>query len=552
MELLPPWTGSFLGAVLATALLLVTALHRRRHRRRSSSATRKRYNLPPGPRPWPVIGNLDLIGALPHRSIHELSARHGGGAPLPLMSLRFGSVPVVVASTVDAARFVLKTHDASFIDRPKMASGRYTAYNFSDIVWAPYGAYWRQARKLWQTTLFSARQLRSQEHARAEELRAMLRGLLPPPPPPPSSSSPATASVAVELKERLILLNLNVVSRMALGRKYVVEGGAGSSSPVTPGEFRWMVDELFHLNGVLSVGDFIPWLAWMDLQGYVGRMKRLAKMFDRFLEHVLEEHIERRRREGEGFVARDVVDLLLELADDPSLEVPIGRDGVKGFALDLIAGGTDTSAVAVEWAMSELVRHPEAMAKATKELDTVIGRDRLVTEHDIPRLPYLEAIVKETFRLHPVTPLLAPRLSREDASMSTGDGAHYDVPAGTLVFVNVWTISRDPTVWGPTAEEFTPERFAGSGVDVKGQDLELLPFGSGRRMCPGYTLGLKMVQLTLANLLHGFEWRLPDGVVAEELSMEEKFGLAVPRKVPLEVVAEPRLPAHVYEEPAGA
>ncbi|CAN6300835.1 unnamed protein product [Urochloa humidicola] len=530
MELLlvlPPWASS-LGAALATALLLlVTVLRRRRSR---LSATRN-YNLPPGPRPWPVIGNLDLIGSLPHHSIHELSARHG-----PLMSLCFGSVPVVVGSSVDAAMFILKTHDAAFIDRPKMASGQHTAYNFSDIVWSPYGAYWRQARKLWQTRLFSAKQLRSTEHIRAEELSAMLRRMAP----------PGSGGVQVALKEHLLMLSLNVISRMALGRKYIGEeagGAAGSPSPVSPEEFRWMVDELFLLNGVFSIGDFIPWLSWMDPQGYVGRMKRLAKMFDRFLEHVVDEHDERRRREGEGFVAKDMVDMLLELADDPSLEVPIVRNGIKGFALDLIAGGSDTSAVTVEWAMSELLRNPSAMAKATDELDSVIGRDRLVKEQDIPRLPYLEAVVKETFRLHPVTPLLAPRLSRADASM---DG--YDVPSGTLVFVNVWAIGRDPAVWGSKAEEFRPERFVGGsgGVDVKGQDFELLPFGSGRRMCPGIGLGLKMVQVTLANLLHAFAWRLPDGVVAEELSMEEKFGLAVPRKVPLVAVAEPRLPAHLY------
>jgi hypothetical protein len=322
--LLPPWaSSSSLGAVLAAAVVLVTVLCR--SRRRSSSTTRSRrkykYNLPPGPKPWPVIGNLNLIGSLPHRSIHELSARHG-----PLMSLRFGSVPVVVGSSVDAARFILKTHDVAFIDRPKMASGRYTAYNFSDIVWSPYGAYWRQARKLWQTKLFSARQLRSQEHVRREEVGALLRHLH-------CGGFDAEGRVqAVALKEHLVMLSLNVVSRMALGGKYVGEGGA-AGSPVSPAEFKWMVDELFVLNGVLSIGDFIPWLDWLDLQGYIARMKRLGKMFDRFLEHVVDEHDERRRREGEGFVAKDVVDQLLELADDPSLEVPIERDCIKGFAL---------------------------------------------------------------------------------------------------------------------------------------------------------------------------------------------------------------------------
>jgi cytochrome P450 len=207
---------------------------------------------------------------------------------------------------------------------------------------------------------------------------------------------------------------------------------------------------------------------------------------------------------------------------------------------DLIAGGTDTSAITVEWAISELLRKPEILAKATEELDRVVGRGRLVTETDMTSLPYVEAIVKETMRVHPVAPLLAPHVAREDASVGG-----YDIPAGTRVLVNVWTIARDPALWD-SPEEFMPERFIGSKIDVKGQDFELLPFGSGRRMCPGYSLGLRVIQVSLANLLHGFAWRLPDGMTKEQLSMEEIFGLSTPRKFPLEVVVEPKLPADLY------
>jgi cytochrome P450 len=206
---------------------------------------------------------------------------------------------------------------------------------------------------------------------------------------------------------------------------------------------------------------------------------------------------------------------------------------------DLIAGGTESSAVTVEWALSELLKKPEVFARATQELDRVIGRGRWVTEKDMPSLPYIDAIVKETMRLHPVAPMLVPRLSREDTSIGG-----YDIPAGTRVLVSVWSIGRDPELW-EAPEEFMPERFIGSRLDVKGQDYELLPFGSGRRMCPGYSLGLKVIQVSLANLLHGFEWRLPDGV---ELSMEEIFGLSTPRKFPLEAVVEPKLPAHLYAD----
>ncbi|KAG0541745.1 hypothetical protein BDA96_02G044000 [Sorghum bicolor] len=534
---LPPWASFFLGIiVLAIALFLLSILHRRRH----PSGNRK-YNLPPGPRPWPVIGNLNLIGPLPHRSVHELSKRYGS-----LMSLRFGSLPVVVASSVDMARFFLKTHDLAFIDRPRTASGRYTGYNYSDMLWSPYGAYWRQARKFCKAEVFSAARLRSQEHVRAAEVRAMLRDLY--------AAGPAAAPV--RLMDHLFQLTINVISLMVLGEKHAVavdgdgRSAAGGGLPATPEAFKWMIEEFFLLSGRLDVGDMIPWLRWLDPHGHVRRLKRLREMFDHFLDNVVDEHSERRWREGDAFVAMDAVDLLLELADDPNLEVPIQRDGIKAFTLNLLVGLPDTTSVTVEWAMSELLRNPDALATATEELDRVVGRERLVvTEGDIPSLPYMEAVVKETMRLHPVSPLLTPRLSREDVVVSVGGHGHghgHDIPAGTLVFVNVWAIARDPAVWGRTAGEFRPERFVGSGVDVKGQDLELLPFGSGRRMCPGVSLGLRMVQVVLANLVHGYAWKLPDGVSREELSMEETFGLSMPRKVRLDAVAEPRLPAHLY------
>ncbi|KAL6644324.1 hypothetical protein ACP70R_015932 [Stipagrostis hirtigluma subsp. patula] len=510
---LPPWT-SFLAVVLATLLFHAT-LRRLSHRSRN-------HNLPPGPRPWPVIGNLNLIGPLLHHSLCDLSTRYGA-----FMSLRLGSYTVVVGSSVDAARFFLKTNDIAFVDRPRTASGKYTLYNYSDMMWSCYGAYWRQARKLWQTELLSERQLMAHEHIRVEEMRAMMHGL----------HRAASAGQAVQLKDHLLLHSLSVVSRMVLGKKYVVDGG---DSVMSPERFMWMMDELLVLNGALNIGDAIPWLNFLDLQGYIRRMKKLHKMFDGFLEHVLEQHNESRRREGDDFVPKDLVDLLLNWADDPNLEVPIKRDGVKALIMDLLTGGGDSASVTVEWAMSELLRKPEVLAKAVEEVDGVVGHDRLVVEGDIPSLTYLEAVVKETMRLHPVAPLLTPRLSRMDTSVGG-----YHIPAGTRVLINVWAIGRDPTVWD-APEEFRPERFVGSGIDVIGHDFELLPFGSGRRACPAMSLGMKMVQVTLANLLHGFKWRLPDGMVAEELSMEEKPRISVPRLVPLMVIPEPKLPAHLF------
>jgi cytochrome P450 len=501
----------FLTVVLITVLFLKTIVSRRR---------RRAYNLPPGPKPWPIIGNLNLIGELPHRSIHELSKLYG-----PLMLLRFGSMPVIVGSSAEMAKFFLKTNDAAFSDRPTLSIGKYTAYDSSDIMWSQYGAYLRQARRICATELFSARRLESFEYIRDEEVRGMIHGVR------------EASGRVVRLRSYLQMMTLSVISRMVLGRKYIQgEAAAEEGSPPVfmPAEFREIVDELFALNGVFNIGDFVPWLHWLDLQGYVRRMKRASKMFDQFLNYILDEHNQRRRLEGERFVVRDMVDVLLQLADDPNLEVQLSRDNVKALTQDMILGGTDTTTMTIEWAISELLKNPELQAKATEELDRVVGRERLVTEGDLPHLPYMEAVLKETLRLHPAAPVLAPHLAREDTSV---DG--FDIPAGTTVFVNVWSIGHDPALWD-APEEFRPARFIGSEVDVKGQDFELLPFGSGRRMCPGFSLGLKVTLLSIANLLHCFTWRLPDGMTVEQLSMEETFLLAMPRKVPLEAVFEPK------------
>ncbi|ERN11290.1 hypothetical protein AMTR_s00024p00242390 [Amborella trichopoda] len=296
---------------------------------------------------------------------------------------------------------------------------------------------------------------------------------------------------------------------MVLDKKSLEVDESGNAI-VKPEEFKKMLDELFLLSDVLLIGDQIPWLSFLDLEGYIERMKAVSKKFDRFLEHVLDEH--QNARKVEGFVAKDMVDVLLQVAEDPNLEVKLTRNNVKAFTQDMIAGGTESPAMIVEWAISELLRRPEIFERATQELDQVIGRTRWVDEKDMHQLPYVAGIVKETMRLHPVAPMLVPREARESCTI-----------AG-------------------------PERFLRSPIDVKGQDFELLPFGSGRRMCPGYNLGLKVIQASLANLVHGFEWGLPEGMKKEDLNMAEIFGLSTPRKEPLVAVMKPRLTPQLYEQ----
>ncbi|KAL6520788.1 hypothetical protein OROHE_016969 [Orobanche hederae] len=340
----------------------------------------KKLNPPPGPKPWPVIGNINLIGSLPHHSLHSLSQKYG-----PIMLLKFGSAPVVVGSSVAATKIFLKTMDLTFASRPKTSAGKITTYNYSDITWSPYGPYWL-ARKMCLMELFSVRRLESYEYIRAEEMSSLLRELR------------AGSGRPLLLKDFLSTVSLNVISRMVLGRHYL---DGGENAVVSPEEFKKMLDELFLLNRVLNIGDLILYINFLDLQGYVKRMKVVSKKFDRFLEHVLDEHEAKRQKTGPGYYAsKDMVDVLLELAEDPTLEVKLERHGVKAFTQDLLAGGTESSAVTVEWAISELLKKPESFKKATEELDRVIGQHRWVKEKDIPNLPFVEAIVKETMRLH--------------------------------------------------------------------------------------------------------------------------------------------------------
>jgi cytochrome P450 len=200
---------------------------------------------------------------------------------------------------------------------------------------------------------------------------------------------------------------------------------------------------------------------------------------------------------------------------------------------DLFSAGSDTSSSTVEWAMVELLQNPNAMAKAQEELSRVLGSMKNIEESDIGQLPFLQAVVKETFRLHPAAPLLLPRDTQVDTKIMG-----YTIPKGSRVFVNVWAMGRDTEVW-PESEKFMRERFLGRMVDLRGGDFDLIPFGGGRRICPGMPLAIRMVHLILRSLLNQFKWTLPDEVEQNGVDMAEKFGVTLTKAVPLYAIASP-------------
>ncbi|KAJ6678039.1 CYTOCHROME P450 93A3-LIKE [Salix viminalis] len=453
--------------------------------------------LPPGPTGWPVFGSLHLLGKLPHQDLHQLAEKYG-----PIMYMRLGLVPTVVVSSPRAAESILKTHDLVFSNRPPNEAAKYISYEQKSVSFAPYGSYWRNVRKMCTLELLSNHKINSFMSTRKEEL-ALLIG---------SIKDASRERAAVDLSAKVSSLSAGISCRMVFGKKYLEK--EFDEKGFTP-----VIHEGMRLAASFNLGDYIPPIAPLDLQGLTKRMKAVGKVFDDFFEKIIDEHIQFKDETR----TRDFVDVMLDFVGSEETEYRIGRDNIKAIMLDMLAGSMDTSATAIEWTLSELIKHPRAMKKVQRELEEKIGMDRMVEESDVEGLEYLDMVIKEAFRLHPVAPLLIPHESMEDCTV---DG--FLIPQKTRIIVNVWAIGRDESAW-TDASKFIPERFAGSDVDVRGRDFQLLPFGSGRRGCPGIHLGLTMVRQTVAQLVHCFDWELPDSMLPEELDMTEAFGLVTPR-----------------------
>nr|UHB15532.1 cytochrome P450 [Paris polyphylla] len=439
----------------------------------------------------------------------------------PLFRLRLGSVEAVVASSAAVAEEFLRTHDGNFCNRPPNAGAEHIAYNYQDLVFAPYGPRWRSLRKLCAVHLFSQKALDSLRPIRESEVHRLVSHLR------------SLAAQKINLGAAL-----NACATDALGRATVGKRVFGDEAAVE--EFKGMVVELMRLAGVFNIGDFVKGLAWLDLQGVVGKMKRLHQRYDVFLDRILEEH---RAAGGEG--GGDLLSVLIGLKEDVGGDaVKLTDTEIKALFLNLFTAGTDTTSSTVEWALAELIRHPDILKQAQLEIDSIVGRARPVSDSDLANLPLVTAIVKETFRLHPSTPLSLPRVASEACEVGG-----YRVPKNATLLVNVWAIGRDPASW-PDPLEFHPARFLPGGdhegADVRGNDFDVIPFGAGRRICAGMSLGLRMVQLMTAALIHAFDWTLPDGQVVEKLDMEEAYGLTLQRAVPLELRPIPRLAQQVY------
>ncbi|KAK1420470.1 hypothetical protein QVD17_22093 [Tagetes erecta] len=472
---------------------------------RSNRSSMAAFKLPPSPPTIPIIGNLHKLLSKPrHQALWELSKKYG-----PIMLLNIGSKPFLIISTPAKANQVLKTQDHIFCSRPLSKATKRLTYNYLDIAFSSPSDHWRERRKVLISEFLGPKRARSFNYVLVKEVESMVHflSLLPP-------------NTEVNLSKMLLAMVKEVVCKVGFGKNYRDLSGSSWEEILN--------EALVMLNGSLS--DNFPWVGeFFDvISGWNRRLEKCFRNLDAYIQMIVDDHNNDMIRE----ISEDEKDFVHRLIELSSTENASGyqltKEDIKGLIMNVFVGGFDSTFVAMEWTMSEIVKNPRVMQKLVNEIRNCTGRIQKVNELDITKMTYLKMVVKEALRLHTPAPLLIPHASSSHCQIGG-----YDVLPGTTAIINAWGIAKDPNTWGENADEFYPERFENVDVDFRGGNFEMLPFGGGRRSCPGINTAPATLELVIANLLYWFDWELPDRLKNEGLNMEEEGSLIVQKKVPL-------------------
>ncbi|XP_057781299.1 6,7,8-trihydroxycoumarin synthase-like [Salvia miltiorrhiza] len=480
-------------------ILLLYILYKTKHQAKTT--------LPPGPPPLPLIGNLhQLAGAAdPHIYLHQVSRKYG-----PIIHMKLGSTPLVVISSSKLAKQVLKIQDSSFCSRPKLLVQQKLSYNSSDLVFTPYNERWREMKKVTHIHLLNPKKVQSFRPLREEEISRMITKI----------RSSCSDNRAVNLSEATMAAASRLASAICFGKRYE-EGGSEAR------RYGRIVRGFDALMTAFFVSDYFPALSWVDkISGKMRDADRMCKDMDSFYQELIDERLDSRARVEveEEEKEKDMLSVLIKLIEDKSSSTHLTWDNIKALLMDMISASSETIPASTIWTMTALIKAPKVMKKLQNEIRSLVGEKGKVDEDDLPKLPYLKAVINETFRMYPPGPLLVPRESMETSIL---DG--YEIAPKTRVYVNAYAVGRDPEYW-KNPDEFIPERFLNSNIDFKGQDFGLIPFGSGRRMCPGMNMGHLSMELMVANLLYCFDWELPKGIHVEDVDTNPTHGPVVHKK----------------------
>ncbi|CAH9116276.1 unnamed protein product [Cuscuta epithymum] len=494
---------------------------------------------------WLVFGHLRQLSSGKQPLVRTLGAMADEYGPI--FSIRVGMQRAVIISSWETAMDSFSTNDKLLADRPPNCAGKYMGYEYAVLPFALHGPFWRSMRKLVVVELLSNNTLEKLKPVWMSELDTNLKELY-------NAVATAGTSKPVNMSEWFGHLTLNLIVKLISGRRYKYnpnKAAAAAAGDAAEEEARCMTKvfkEIMFLVGELAPGDsFFPTglVRWLDFGGQIASMKRVSKAMDDILENWIEDHKQRRRSGGEED-DRDFIDVMLSVIDQKfeSGGHSYSRETImKAASLSMLEDAADTLGLNLEWVLSLLLNNPLPMKKAREEIDTIIGsNERWADESDIREMVYLQAAVKEAMRLYPAAPLLVPHRAIEDCTVGG-----YTVAKGTVLYANAWKIHRDPRVW-PEPEKFSPERFLGAGsLDDReaapGRHFGFIPFGIGRRSCPGMSYAKKVTHLTVARLLQGFDVTTPGNVPVD---MGEGQATTLPRATPLEVHITPRLPSSFY------
>ncbi|KAG5244828.1 cytochrome P450 [Salix suchowensis] len=502
------------GLVLAVLLWIAWAMVTERRYRRSE----QHGQLPPGPRPLPVAGNIFQLGWAPHESFTNLARVHG-----PIMTIWLGSMCNVVVSSSEAAREMFKNHDAVLAGRKIYEAMKGDFGNEGSIITAQYGPHWRMLRRLCTTEFFVTSRLDAMQGARARCVDGMLQYI---------EYGSANGTKAIDIGRYIFLMSFNLIGNLMFSKDLLdpkSEKGA---------EFFRHAGKVMEMAGKPNMADFFPILRWLDPQGIRRKTQfHVAKAFEIAGGFIKERTDQSMQNEisADHDQRKDYLDVLLEFRGD-GVEEPtrFSSTTINVIVFEMFTAGTDTTTSTLEWAMAELLRNPKVLKKVQTELRTTIGSGKKLGDKDIENLPYLKAVIRETLRLHPPLPFLVPHMATNHCEM-----LGYHIPKETTILVNVWAIGRDSKTWDDPLV-FKPERFLEPNmVDYRGRHFEFIPFGSGRRMCPAMPLASRVLPLALGSLLLSFDWVLPDGLKPEDMDMTEKMGITLRKSVPLKVIPTP-------------
>nr|WNT44078.1 CYP82N8v1 [Corydalis yanhusuo] len=523
------WFSTSMAALLALAFLYNLWVKARMSDNKGNKRSTKQAPMAAGA--WPVLGHLHLFGGseLPHKMLAVMADKYG-----PAFTMKFGTHRTLVVSNTQIVKECFTANDTHFSNRPSTTAFHLMTYDNDSVAFTPYGPFWRELRKISTLKLLSNHRLQAIKDVRVSEVNVCFKDLYN-----QWKTNQNKRPVLVDMKKWFEEVSNNVVIRVIVGKQ-------NFGSKIVRGEeeavkYKKIMDEVLRLAAVPMLSDMAPLLGWLDLfQGHKSAMKRNAKEVDNMLESWLEEHKRKRLSGVTGAEEEDFMDVMLSIMEENKFT---GRDSntvIKSTVLAMIMGGTDTTAVSLTWIFSLLMNNRHVLKKAQEELDMHVGKDRQVEDSDLKNLVYLNAIVKETMRMYPLGALLE-RETKEDCEVGG-----YQVRAGTRLLVNVWKLQRDPSCWtDPT--EFKPERFLteNAKIDVGGQHFELLPFGAGRRVCPGVSFALQFMNLVLARLIHGFELGTP--MDADVDLTESTEGHVNHKATPLDLLITPRLDSKLYD-----